>query len=307
MFVMNSVTSDPRVTREAETLAKSGYDVVVIGFSEDDRKDFSYHGYKIILLKKSPSLLSIINFRKLILKPKDKVQYSGQANKEIVSSFIDRGTFISRMINTFGWIVYNVRSNISMALAGIKVKASIYHSHDLDTLLAGYLCSRFNRAKIVYDFHEAYTKQESPGTKTKLWGFFYTQLERLFINKMDVKITVCNSLRDWAIKTYGTNNIEVIMNVSKYTNSPSAEKRTSEKIVLYHGGFYKDRGIEQLIESVKYVNSAKLILRGWGSTETILRSIVKKEMLEDKVEFVPPVKMEDLVKYASEADIGVIP
>lgn len=309
MLVMNSVVADPRVTREAELLSSMGNSVTVIGLSHGSYEEFNHNGYQIIRIKK-PAIVRLISLAKNKKFATQLYQETGldQSEKNLLSIFKRLKSIFISIIFDLGGISLCIANNIFMAFAAMKLKKKyIYHSHDLDTLLAGYLCARIKRAKLIYDFHEAYPEQFSPGTRTWIWKYIFSALERLLIHKAGIKITVCNSLRNWAIRRYGSDNVVVIMNVPWYKNYPNPEKRPSEKIVLYQGYFFKDRGIEQLIESFKYIRGARLILRGYGPTETLLRRIASDKGLEKKIIFASPVKMEELIKYASEADIGIIP
>lgn len=307
MFVMNPVTSDPRVMREAKTLVDHGYDITIVGLGEDRYTEFSSNGIKIILLKKPFIYRIALKIKKNHVINKTMVQRNHDI-KESATYLLNIIRFIKKIIYDIGEISYVLSTNIAMTFVGSKIGADMYHSHDLNTLLTGYLSSKLKRAKLIYDFHEAYAEQFPPGTYTKMWQLFYSFLEKNLIKKSDRLITVCESLRNWAIECYGLSEIAVIMNASTYVKPDILAKNGGEKIVLYHGIYMKDRGLEQLVESAKYfAPETKLILRGKGKVEPILRSIVKNERLEDKVEFVPPVKMEELVKYASEADIGIIP
>lgn len=307
MFVMNRVVTDARVLREAETLANNGYDVAVVGLGGDRSEDFINKGIRVVLLK-IPLIYRFAMDKKKKKSVKEMERHSSPGVEKDAAFFRRAMIFLKKMINDIGEISYVLSANIAMASAGRKLKADVYHSHDLNTLLAGYLSSRITKAKLVYDFHEAYIEQFPPGTYTRIWRFVYSFLEKILIKKSDRLITVCDSLRNWAVENYGISGVAVIMNVSRYIRPDMRSEKHGGKIVLYQGIYMKDRGLEQLIESVKYFNPGiKLILRGKGVIDDYLRQIVKDENLEDRVEFAPPVKMEELVKYASEADIGVIP
>jgi glycosyltransferase involved in cell wall biosynthesis len=306
MFVMNPVVRDPRVTREAQLLANKGFPVTVIGLSEESRKEFMHNGYRVILIGVPLLFRKAIAMKRASGSSNDLSGQSKSGNRGALNMSRIKGN-IFRGIVDLGEIAFNLWNSMVMFLTGVRLKALIYHSHDLDTLLCGYGCSRINGAKLVYDFHEAYTEQFSPGTKTRLWRRFYGLLERVFVNSADAKVTVCNSLGNWAQKQYNADNVEVVMNVSGYTAPCVTGKTAAMKTVLYHGGFCLDRGIEQLILSFRYIEGARLVLRGWGPIEDNLKRLISAEGLEKKISIVPPVKMEELVQHAAEADIGVIP
>lgn len=308
MFVMNSVVSDPRVKREAETIAGKGRRVVVIGISDDMHEECDSSSYLIIKLKK-PALLRMIAWvrNKFSIVNSSTEENRGMSGRKSGAILLKIRKLFIKMVFSLAILFSDIINNFFMTLAGLRLKAKVYHSHDLNTLLAGYICSKINRARLVYDFHEAFTEQYAPGTYSKIWQWFYSFLEQMLIRRADGLITVCDSLKKWAGERYAVSGIEVIMNTSKYIEPILYAREGQKKIVLYHGVFLKDRGIEQLIESFGYINNAKLVIRGLGPTETILRNMVKNMKFEDRIEFAPAVEMEKLVKYASEADIGVIP
>ncbi len=76
--------------------------------------------------------------------------------------------------------------------------------------------------------------------------------------------------------------------------------------VYYHGMFSPDRGLECVIEAMKYTKNAILSLRGFGVIEDKLRQIVAEEKLGDKVVFLPRVKREELTKSAVGHDVGIV-
>ena len=184
----------------------------------------------------------------------------------------------------------------------------MYRAHDLDTLLAGFLAKWWTGKKLIYDFHELFTEQYKEGIKTKLWHLFYSGLERLLIKRTDFRLTVCRSLGEWVTERYRINGIVTIRNVpplQEWSSSPARDDY--EQVILYHGGYYSDRGLEQLIESARYLQSGTIVLRGYGSLECHLRALVKDLRVEKRVVFASPVPVEDLVRAASVADVGVIP
>jgi len=119
---------------------------------------------------------------------------------------------------------------------------------------------------------------------------------------------VCESLGDWVTQRYGTDGVITVRNVPVYQPPPpGSADRGREPVILYHGGYFRDRGLEQLIESVQYLKRGRIVFRGFGELEDHLRALVRQQSLEDRVSFAPPVPMPELVKTAAEADIGVIP
>src|SRR5581483_6150302 len=79
--------------------------------------------------------------------------------------------------------------------------------------------------------------------------------------------------------------------------------------VLYHGVMVRDRGLENLIRSVRmWEGTTRLILRGAGppSYMTYLRSLVRDTGVSGRVTFEPPVPPSEVVAAANRADVGVV-
>lgn len=306
MFVLNSVLADPRVMRAASALTQNGWVVTVIGLHDEPREDIVHQGIRITLLRRNFFFRLALRF---LNKNRPAVEKPAGRNNPSTSAVasIKQKTF--RFGFDCGEIVHMLLTNLAMAWAGVRLKALVYHSHDLNTIIAGYIASRCTGAKLIYDFHEAYTEQFSEEATTKCWRQFYSIMEKALIVKTDRAITVCNSLSQWAQQRYGVNRVEVIMNTSTFREiSPPTADNSSGITVLYHGIYMKDRGLEQLIESAKFfAPGITLVLRGKGDIEPSLRTLVQMKGLGDRVVFAPPVPMEELVSSAASADIGVIP
>jgi glycogen(starch) synthase len=337
MFVTNSVANDPRVIREAATLAQAGFQVVVIGLAgADDALEEARDGFRIVRVT-GPELYTVRTALALglkrwfppayrMLRAVVRTAYAGreadrefrrggpqpeQANAGPVSEGqapLGAASFWKKVKTDILAIRYLFWVNINMARAARSQPADVFHAHDLDTLLAGWLAKRRTGCPLVYDFHELYTEQFQRGEKSFLWRAWYATLERILVKQADVKLTVCDSLGDWVAHRYGVSQATTVMNVPN--TAPLQAIRMGEpgkRIVLFHGGYMPDRGLEGLISAARYVRGGAIVLRGYGPLETKLRTLVKTNGLEKYVSFAPPVPMAELVNAAATADIGVIP
>lgn len=100
----------------------------------------------------------------------------------------------------------------------------------------------------------------------------------------------------------------VIRNVPRLEVPPPRPSRPPYT-VLYHGLFQPIRGLEPLIRSVSdWRDDLRLALRGAGpaSYERTLRELAAGSPAHDRIVFYPPAPMLDLVRLASEADIGIL-
>jgi glycosyltransferase involved in cell wall biosynthesis len=322
MLVTNPVSNDPRVRREAATLVKAGYQVVVIGVQgKESGPEEWLDGYRVVrvplprflhrnlrhlihyfllwLKTVAPRLYAVLRDRYRSVNPRKPVE-APLASPPLP----ERSALRSDLLN----VIHVLRINLKMAGEAIKQHADVYHAHDLDTLLAGYMAKLRTRKKLVYDFHELYTEQFKEGIKTGPWRFYYYSLEWFLVKRTELRLTVCESLGDWVTQRYGTDGVITVRNVPVYESPPQGQADLErEPMILYHGGYFRDRGLEQLIESAQYLERGRIVFRGFGELEDHLRALVREQGLEDRVSFVPPVPMPELVKTAAEADIGVIP
>ena len=331
MLVTNPVTNDPRVRREASTFAKAGYQVTIIGVGrEEDKQEEWLDGCLILRLPQSRFIVGESLREAILLWAKQAlpVAYrSLRSLKRAVSSrprenrVVERTqhaacqggespalSFPRRLEVDVLHIVSSMKLNRAMAAMAIEQRADVYHAHDLDTLLAGYLAKRKTGKHLVYDFHELYTEQQHKIWKTVFWRAYYSLLERLLIKQTQLKMTVCDSLAEWVGQRYGARGIITVMNVPQACDSQRIQpKQCREKIIIYQGHYFRDRGLEQLIESARYLHEGKIVLRGDGYLEEHLRNLVLEKGVQDKVVFASPVPMTELVRTAGEADIGVAP
>jgi glycosyltransferase involved in cell wall biosynthesis len=186
--------------------------------------------------------------------------------------------------------------------------AQVYHVHDLNALIGGYILSRWRGARLVYDFHELFTEQFRPGLKSGLWRRFYEFIEGRLGKRADGHITVCDSIAGLTRERYAFPTVLTVRNVPWYQPAiaPPAHDRR-DKVILYHGAYLRDRGLEQLIAAMAHVRGGTLLLRGDGELETALRAQVHQLGLDSRVVFAPPVPISELVREAAQADIGVVP
>jgi glycosyltransferase involved in cell wall biosynthesis len=257
-----------------------------------------------------------------------RVRYGGELPAEVVAAAEAAGAAAAGALTSAGaaaWtprpltareklaqdadtVLLNMALNLRLARLAIAERADVIHAHDLDTLLAGVIAKRATGARLVYDFHELYPEQHADGVKTSLWRGYFERLERLLIDSADALITVNEPLARWTAQTYGVPQALPLMSVPPFEPvAPRTLEPGAPRTVLYHGIFCPDRGLEELIESARYLRGARVVLRGVGTYERELRRHAHVKGVADLVTFVPPVPMTELVRSAREADVGVLP
>ncbi len=272
MFVKNNFKHDARVYKEARTLIEEGgHEVTVLALKDEDSESFQiWDGIRVIRLSIDPLPLPRIF--------KYSIPYLKGVMREV-----------------------------------FKERADVYHSHDLNTLVVGYLASRFHRAKLVYDSHELWIDRNAVNEPAfDKWRSDLT--EKLLIKRADVVITTNDARAKILSERYGIPLPVVVRNCPSWIGQERTriirDKLGLEngiKIVLYQGALAPNRGLEQLMEAVAYLENAVIVMMGYGIAEEELKARAKELGLEDKVKFLDAVPLEQLPAYTASADVGVAP
>ncbi|MFL5752956.1 MAG: glycosyltransferase [Bacteroidia bacterium] len=189
-------------------------------------------------------------------------------------------------------------------------KKDLLVSNDLDTLLPNYLNKKLSGAKLIYDSHEIFCEvPELAGTpsKKKTWE----RIERSIVPELKYCITVNQSIADWFNKKY-QGNFKVVRNIP---NLPAyAQLKTREdlglsltkKIVLLQGaGINIQRGAEEAIDAMQYIDNAIFLIIGGGDAFKSLELRVERLGLSEKVILKGKMRPEELMHYTRNADIGI--
>ena len=210
------------------------------------------------------------------------------------------------------WILGGIIWFTLQAVAKVRrFPAELYHANDLDTLPAAVILSRLNHVPMLYDAHELFSDQFN--STSRQFSAIFFGLERWLIRFANKVVTVNHSLAETLAAWHKVPLPSVVMNCPFAVEvvRPMPEIRggssTRTACLIYQGIFMRDRGLEELIRSVAWYESAELYLRGYGALEGTLRALVKAEHLQNRVHFLPPVAADRLVESLAGFDVGLIP
>ncbi len=183
-------------------------------------------------------------------------------------------------------------------------------SNDLDTLPANFLVHKLKNIPIVYDSHEYYTGTPELVDRHVVRKF-WKSIERYIFPKLKEIITVNNSIASLYEQEYGK-KIFVVRNVprkleEKRITAPSHILDYSNKhlIILQGAGINIQRGAEEAVLAMKYIENAVLLIIGGGDVIDSLKQITTNENLSHKVVFIPRQPYHDLMAYTAAADVGL--
>lgn len=191
------------------------------------------------------------------------------------------------------------------------VKADIYLANDWHTIPIALRLARENGGYLCYDTHE-YALEEY----LQHWSWRKTRLpvvravEGIGLRTAIVSSTVSAGIGEDMARVYGLDRpLMEIRNVQNYTEVTYKPVQGDKIRVLYHGIIVKARGLETCVRSVRlWRDEFEFLMRGPVSDEfkAELIQIARENGVEDRIKFLPPVPMLELIKSAaSEADIGI--
>jgi len=189
-------------------------------------------------------------------------------------------------------------------------KVDLLVSNDLDTLLPNFLIHRLKKVPIVYDSHEYFTQvPELVGRPRvqKIWK----RIESWIFPKLKDVFTVNDSIADLFENDYGIRP-RVVRNIPIRKNhvNPATRKQLGlseeKKILILQGsGINVERGSEEMLEAMKYIDNAILLIIGGGDVIDVLKEMAKSPELKGKVIFKPKQTYQNLMLYTACADIGL--
>ena len=200
--------------------------------------------------------------------------------------------------------------NIRLFFFLLTHKFDLLTSNDLDTLFSNYLACRLKNKKLVYDSHEYFTEVPElvnrPAVQ-KIWK----RIERGIFPRLKDVFTVNESIAGLFEKEYGIRP-HVIRNIPfkrdvKATKSRKDLGLPENKfiIILQGAGINIHRGSEEMVEAMKQIEDAILLIVGGGDVIDVLKSMAEKPGIKGKVIFKPRQPYNELMQYTANADLGL--
>lgn len=189
-------------------------------------------------------------------------------------------------------------------------KADILVSNDLDTLLPNYLVSRLKRTSLVYDSHEYFTEVPELISRPKVQAV-WERIEKWIFPKLDKVSTVNQSIARKYEEKYQV-KLQVVRNVSPKYIPDTSITRTDlglplEKtiLIMQGAGLNIDRGVEEAIRAMPFLDSCVLIIVGNGDIIPAMKILVETQQWQDKVLFFGKRPYRELMQFTQLADFGL--
>lgn len=214
-------------------------------------------------------------------------------------SIDNQDSFLKKLIrNTLFYLEFNF---FKPEVLEKNMKYDYILANDLPTLLPAFKIARQLSSKLIYDSHEIYIEtinqffpRIAPFHKKIIFStckFVMTQsgrlIEKKIVRKSDFMLTVNTSLKEYFIKNYSPNKIEVVMNFPYSKKVGLDESKIDfrarygwlddDVVFLYQGVLNEGRGLRLMLEAMRSVDlRCKLVILGDGFIKPNLKGIVKK-------------------------------
>lgn len=200
--------------------------------------------------------------------------------------------------------------NIRLLFFLLFHKADFVVANDLDTLLANYLASKIKNIPLVYDSHELFTEVPELSNR-KFIKSIWESIEKFIFPKLKYVYTVNDTIAGLFSQKYKV-AVKTIRNVSHRNKELTFASRNElglpadKKIILLQGAFINvERGGEEAVLAMQYVEGAILLIIGGGDVFDKLRKMAVDYDLTPKVKFIDKLPYARLMHYTANADIGL--
>ena len=201
--------------------------------------------------------------------------------------------------------------NLRLFFVGLINKTDLFYANDLDTLAPMFLLSKLKKKPLIYDSHELFC--EVPELKaSRIKKSIWQKLEGYIIPKLKTCITVNDSIAKIYEAKYNV-PFYIIRNISDFDQTFIPKSRVQlnlpedKKIILLQGaGINVDRGAEELIDAMEFVQNAVLYIIGSGDVwENLKQKVLFNKNIQNKVVLINKLPKFELINYTFNADIGL--
>lgn len=200
--------------------------------------------------------------------------------------------------------------NLRLFLFLLFQKVDVLVANDLDTLLPNFLISKWRKKHLVYDSHEYFCGileiKDRPLVR-KIW----LSIEKKCFPKLKNVITVSQSIANQYEKEYGV-KVHVVRNIPLSIKPPIIKNRSNLAlpenkaiIILQGNAIHRDRGGEEMIEAMQFLENVYLVIVGSGDVIPFLKQRANELQISEKVKFVGRVPADVLFNFTCLADIGI--
>jgi len=216
-------------------------------------------------------------------------------------------------------IALTVRSQRRAALATVRAAglgADVVHGMAYMGIPVALELGRATGAKVVYDARDIYLEAANLARLPRPARALLARVERRWARRADRVLTVNRPYAEVMAARFGVPLPAIVMNCSYRWVPPDPPARRfhdrlgldpATRVVLYQGGFSRERGIEQLLEAIGSVPGAVLVLLGYGPLQAELEARAADPATGGRVHVLPAVPPTELLDWVAAADVVAMP
>ena len=204
------------------------------------------------------------------------------------------------------------------AAAAAAPGADAFHGHDLNALHAAVLARARAGGSLVYDSHEIFLESGSHATRPGWARGIFRRREAAWVGEADALVTVNDALARELGMRYGPRRVVVVHNCPprplRVADGPGPLRAAlgigaNVPVALYHGGFSKHRGLEELVAAaaLPVLAETQVVFMGYGSQAAELRALATASPVAERVHVLPAVSPDVLQDWVRDADVAVMP
>ncbi|HEV8697471.1 MAG TPA: glycosyltransferase family 4 protein [Candidatus Limnocylindrales bacterium] len=212
-------------------------------------------------------------------------------------------------------IPLTIRSHRKNALP-VAPAADLYHGMAYMGIPVALALGRRHRAPVVYDARDIYLEARNLSRMRGPARWLLATAERRWAHSSARVITVNEAYADVLERSLRVPRPLIVMNCSYRYDPPDPPVRrfhdrlglpAHRHVVLYHGGLFAHRGIEELITAIADVPGADLVLMGYGVLAEALPAIIASSPAAKRIHILPAVPPQELHDWVAAADIVAMP
>ncbi len=288
IIALHNMTYSSRVFKQADALHAAGFDVTLVGIvarSSDLHREEHDFG-RIVRVRTTKNLHT----------ERMATEGSSGGQPEPSPSFLAGVRMALRRL----------RENYLLAKAAIATHPDVVVASDLTAWAAGYWVSRRAKTPLMLDARDLVfdSGREHPA----VYDWMLRRLERFAIQRADAVTTVSPQFAAILTARYPKAPAVVAIYSGAFECVKEPQPIHSPLRLFFQGNFVPNRRIDELIRAVAGLGDVDvtLSLQGFGAEEERLRLLVLDLNAEERIEFVPRCDARDVVKCASNYDVGVI-
>lgn len=172
------------------------------------------------------------------------------------------------------------------------------------------------RTPVIYDARDIYVDAANVARMPRAARWIFARLERRWARRASRVVTVNEPYAAVMAERFGVEKPLIVLNCAYRRRLPATRPRRFHErlglgptvpVVLYHGAFSPDRGIEQLIEALPAIPRATLVVLGYGALQSELEARAAEPDLAGRLYVLPAVPPTELIDWVASADIVAMP